>query len=724
MASTSTILELLRSLSSRGATDLIVSAGRPARVRVDGEVVPVDGVEVSARDVEGFLDGHVSEPAARGFREAGDLDVAVALDGGERFRVSFLRERGRLGLVARVVPSGVLGIEQLGLPPDVAKLAEARRGLVLVTGPADSGKSTTLAALLNHVNAHFARHIVTVEDPIEFVHEDRKSVVTQREVGSDTESFRTSLRHVLRQSPDALFIGEVRDAETVQVAISAVLTGHLVVTTVHTPDVAGTVERLINLFPDQARDQVAADLALALVGVVSQRLVRRKEGPGRVVACEVLVATPRVRHLVRQREPQELRAVMAESASDGMQTFTRSLVDLCREGEISPEAGASAATDPEEFLLAVQGVETGIETLRARPTGDAGSKINIRNLLRAAVRHGASDLILTAQKPPVLRIDGALKELNLPPLDSDATRRLLFSVLDPAQRLRLESDREIDFALSLGGLGEDDVPPRRFRVNGFYQKGAIASVLRLVPGTLPTADALHIPGSVLELALERQGLFLVTGPTGHGKSTTLAALIDSLNSRRACHVVTVEDPIEYVHESRMAVIEQREVGADTRSFAVALRRVLRQDPDVILVGELRDAETVSAALTAAETGHLVLATLHTNDAAQTIDRMIDLFPPHQQDQARGQLASALLAVTSQRLLPRKDGSGRVPAFEILKASPPARALIRENRTFQLKSVIETSGKLGMVTLDQALESLARSGAVTSEAIRPWSTETP
>ncbi|OGV63091.1 MAG: type IV pili twitching motility protein PilT [Lentisphaerae bacterium RIFOXYA12_64_32] len=346
----------------------------------------------------------------------------------------------------------------------------------------------------------------------------------------------------------------------------------------------------------------------------------------------------------------------------------------------------------------------------------------MRCLLRNTERLGASDLILTVGSPPKIRIAGDLQEFEMPTLTASDTQKLLFSVLTPAQRAQFEAEKEIDFALSVterfGDTGNDGGGDSRFRVNGFYQKGTVACALRLIPQTLPDPRKLMIPPIVMQLARRHQGLVLVTGPTGHGKSTTLACLIDEINRTRSCHVITVEDPIEFVHRNQKAVIEQREVHADTKSFATALKYVLRQDPDVILVGEMRDLETVSAALTAAETGHLVFATLHTNDCAQTVDRIIDIFPGSSQNQVRTQLAAALEAVIAQRLLPRKGAEDqRVAAFEIMLGTMAVRAQIREERTHQLAATIETSAKDGMVTMDKALLNLYTANLISRETVK-------
>jgi twitching motility protein PilT len=325
-------------------------------------------------------------------------------------------------------------------------------------------------------------------------------------------------------------------------------------------------------------------------------------------------------------------------------------------------------------------------------------------LLHTVVQLGASDLHLKAGSPPIVRVDGELRPLEAPELKAEDVRHALESLTDAAQRQAFDSTWELDFSYQLA----EEV---RFRVNAARERSRTSLSLRLIPLSVPDLDSLGLPPICSSLAMKRRGLVLVTGPTGSGKSTTLAAMIDHLNHAEARRIVTIEDPIEYLYRDDRCVITQRELGTDTRSFALAARQSLRQDPDVLLVGEMRDAETIAACLTAAETGHLVLSTLHTNSGPQTIDRIVDVFPPHQQGQIRMQLSLTLEAVLAQLLLPRADRPGRVAAMEVMLATPAIRNLIREGKTHQMASVIQTGAQFGMQTMDQSLTTLVRSGQV-------------
>lgn len=334
--------------------------------------------------------------------------------------------------------------------------------------------------------------------------------------------------------------------------------------------------------------------------------------------------------------------------------------------------------------------------------------MDLADLLKHAVEYGASDLHLTASRPPMVRINGQLIPSGFKDdLGPDDTKALVYSILTDDQKAKFEEDHELDLSIGIPGIS-------RFRVNVFMQRGCVAGVFRTIGENIPTCDDLGLPEPIRQLALLPRGLVCVTGPTGCGKSTTLAAMINLINQEKDAHIVTIEDPIEFLHPHIRSTINQRELGSDTYSYPKALKSVLREDPNVVLVGEMRDLETIAAALTLAETGHLVLSTLHTQDAAQTVDRIIDVFPPYQQEQIRVMLASTLKGVVSQVLLPRADGQGRVAARELLIVTPAISALIREGKTHQIYTAIQTGASHGMCTMEKSLAELHQAGWVTDE----------
>ena len=380
-----------------------------------------------------------------------------------------------------------------------------------------------------------------------------------------------------------------------------------------------------------------------------------------------------------------------------------------------PPAGAAPLTSapPAGAPLSVHDLDEPVSSRRAAPDLPGvtmrGIHPSLVHALDDLVARGGSDLHIAAGAPPLIRVDGELRPVtDAQPWSAEQVHQILASAMTDRQAVTFTKEWELDFAISPRG-------DNRFRVNYYHDRGALAAAFRLIPTEIKTLKQLGVPSVVSKFATLPRGLVLVTGPTGSGKSTTLAALIDLVNRSRADHIVTVEDPIEFVHKNHRSLVNQREVGADTHSFADALKRVLRQDPDVILIGELRDLETVSTALTAAETGHLVFATLHTQSAAQTIDRIIDVFPPHQQGQVRSQLALTLQGVVCQTLLPRAAGGGRVIATEIMMTTGAIANLIREGKTYQITSALQAGRESGMHTMDQHLADLVNSGVATYEA---------
>ncbi len=724
------ITDLLQYAMNSAASDFFATANKYPSFRRSGQV-QVEGDEVlTAAQIDKFRKECISAKGEEEYKRRGSYDAAYTLATGERFRLNFLDSLSGPAFVARpVYPGEALFFEELGLPADaLQEMCSTKSGIIIVVGSTGSGKSTTLAAMVNYINNHYRKHIITIEDPIEFLHNDINCLVTQRELNSSTTSFSDALRAAMRESPDVIVIGEMRDMDTVQVAVSAAMTGHLVITTVHTGDTVQAIERVVDLYPEELRDQIASDLGGALIGVIGQRLMPRADNQGMFPALEIMVGTPTVRKLVGERSYRALSEALNRGSNNGMQTFTRAIFRLFKEGYITHDTAMEMVSNKDELQLLLSGMESGADTFASRYGSSEDAEdpdiqvIDMSKLLRTAVKSGASDMLLSAGAPPMLRIHGELRPMDLPVLGGIDTQRLLSSILNPYQKVTFEEKREVDLALSISLVMNKEtnaVENYRFRINGFHQRGTVAVVARVIVSKIPKPEDLHLPPQIMQLCTKQQGLILITGPTGSGKSTSLASMIDNINSTRPEHIITIEDPIEYVHYTKMALVEQREVGSDTLSFSNALKYALREDPDVILVGEMRDTETIGAALTAAETGHLVFGTLHTNSAPQTIDRIIDSFPSHQQNQIKLQLSSVLLGVISQRLLPTIDGNGRVAAFEIMVGTPPVQALIREGKTAMLVSQLETGAKDGMITMQKSLEILYEDGMISYEEMQSY-----
>ena len=701
-----------------GYSDFLAAAGKNPSYRLRGEMIHERNAVCSDEEISAFRRQVLSPEMEDIYLKTGSVDASYSLNH-SRFRINFYDTLSGSAMAVRPIHSGnTLFFETLNLPEKLREICEAPRGMILIAGTTGCGKSTTMATMINHINQYKAKHILTLEDPIEFLHEDVNSYLSQREINTDTGSFSTALRSAMRENPDVIVIGEMRDMETMQTAINAALTGHLVISTVHTADTVLAVERIINMFPENLRKQAATDLGLSLNAIIAQRLVPSVDGSGLLPAVEILTATPTVRKLIGEMDYSSLEDVLHQNSGFGMMQFNRALFQLYKQGKITLTSAKEASSSKEELELLVKGMESGADTFRNRygdPADEAQKDlmVDMRRLLRTALQNKASDLHLSCGVSPVLRIHGTLRKMELPPLTRMDIQRLLYSILNQHQRVELEEKKELDFALSVtlnrnNSLEEQN--STRFRVNAFYQRGSLGVVCRVVNTVIPSPQDLTLPPQLVRMAFKQQGLILITGPTGSGKSTTLASLINQINLHTAKHIITLEDPIEFVHENVNSVIEQRELHEDTLSFSTALR----QDPDVIMVGEMRDKETMAAVLTAAETGHLVFATIHTNNAPQTIDRIVDSFPTDQQNQIRLQLAGVLLGVLSQRLLPRIDGAGRVAAFELMTGTPPVLSLVRDGKTHQLQSVIETSHKDGMCTLEKSLENLYLQGLITED----------
>ena len=378
--------------------------------------------------------------------------------------------------------------------------------------------------------------------------------------------------------------------------------------------------------------------------------------------------------------------------------------------QVIPQAPTDGTTS-----VAPSASEPSISATDPAAVTTTGMEVRIENLLEECVRLKASDLHIQVGLPPVLRVDGALIPVaGYNALDEAVVEHLVFATLEEDQKQILIKDKEFDYSFSFGDLG-------RFRVNAFHEKGNLAAAFRLIPNEITSITDLGLPPIIESFADYPRGLVLVTGPTGSGKSTTLAGLVDKINHEKTAHIITIEDPIEFTHKSIRSVVVQREVHYDTYSFSAALRSALREDPDVVLIGEMRDLETISAAITIAETGHLVFATLHTNSAAQSIDRMIDVFPPHQQPQVRSQLSNILMAICCQRLVPA-IGGGRVAAAEIMIANPAVRSVIREGKTHQLDTIIQTGADQGMQTMDRTLVKLIQTGVITYDNAREFAVD--
>lgn len=652
------ITEILNLMPDLKASDLFITANKNPMFKINSNIEISENIgAITENKICDFRSSLLSEEQKKTYLNHGNVDAPYTTDKGFRFRINFFMSNSRSELVARRLPFWNLKFNELNIPLGVEKYCNFSSGLILVCGAAGSGKTTTLSAMLDYINENYKYHISTIEDPIEYVHNDKKSLVSQREIGTDVSDFTTALNNVLRISPNVIIVGEIRNIESIEAAISAAMSGHLVISSMYTGNTIQCLQRLSSSFSRPGTNRILLDLSLCLRGIISQRLVLKQDKSESIPAFEMLNVTPSISKYIATGAISDIEEVMRAESEEGSITFDRYLAEMKNSGSITFEEGYKAATNKDEYSLIVSGMETGVKNIKEKDatTNPFDRKIDIKVLLEAAVFNKASDLIITVGSRPAIRINGTMQYLGVGVFDFQDTKRLFFSILSSSQRAFFEENREIDLSLSVKiDLAQKSGDLYRFRVNGFFQKGNIAVAIRLIPKDIPDPHSLRLPSALLGVINKPSGLILITGPTGHGKSTTIASLIDLINRTRSAHIISIEDPIEYVHVNKKSIVEQREVFSDTNCYASGLKYVLRQNPDIIMIGEMRDRETIATALTAAETGHLVLSTLHTGSSYLSVDRIIDSFPNDQQNQIRTQLAGTLLCVTCQRLIPTAE----------------------------------------------------------------------
>ncbi len=625
-------------------------------------------------------------------------------------------------------------------------MLDSPHGIIYLTGPTGSGKTTTLYMVLDEM-AKRSVNISTIEDPVE------KNIkkINQTQVNNTAGlTFEVGLRALLRQDPDIIMVGETRDSETASISVRSAITGHLVFSTLHTNDAASSIVRLIDMgvepylvansmvgtvaqrlmrriCPECGQEVEATEEECRLLGAAPGTKIKKAHGctqcnftgySGRIAVHEILTVDSTVRKMITDGasmdEIQDYAVrhqgmhLLRDSAVEKVLQQVTTIEELRKVAYYSDEPAAPQIVQMTEILPPVAA------QVKEDPFADVGAAtVHVEDIILRARESGCSDIHITAAKPLMIRINGALQETKEQYSKAQITAMLL-EMCDADQRAQLAAGNDLDFAVQTRD-------GNRQRVNIFRDMGALAATIRLLNSHIPTLESLGLPMVLGEIVKQPRGLILVTGPTGSGKSTTLAAMIDSINATRPDHIITIEDPVEYVYEKKQSLIHQREVGRDVTSFAAALRSALREDPDIILVGEMRDYETISAALTAAETGHLVLSTLHTTGAAQTIDRIIDACPNGSQNQVRTQLAGVLNAVVTQCLIPKIEG-GRIAATEILIGTDAVANMIRENKCHQMNTAMQAGAALGMHTLNRDLMSLVQRGVISMEQARKYTND--
>ena len=675
-----------------------------------------------------------------------ECNFAIAPPGIGRFRVSAFVQQAAVGCVIRLINAKIPTFEELDLPPILKEVVLSKRGLVIVVGGTGSGKSTSLAAMVGYRNEKTRGHIVTIEDPVEYVHPHKGCVITHREVGVDTDSWHAALKNTLRQAPDVILIGEIRDRETMEYGIQFAETGHLVLATLHANSSNQALDRIINFFPDERREQLLMDLSLNIRALISQRLIPREAGAGRIAAMEIMLNSPLIQDLIFKGEVAEIKEVMSRSNRLGMKTFDQALFELYETGFISYEDALRNADSKNELRLRIK-----LESKREQKNLDDGGALQHRRGRGGPQSvNPAKDQLPASDSRRGSTLGGHGRRGHRAPPDAqhqaavqaDGGEEGLGPVLH-LQRAHQDQDRGPDPPGQQAGADPGDGAPDRLRADDARaarvlpaRAGDRLRDLRARPRALPRQrlHAARLPGhgdalhhrrhaaarsrsgcrTILhELVMLKRGLILMVGATGSGKSTTLAAMINYRNENSSDHIVTIEDPIEFLHTNKRSIVNQREVGLDTKSYARALRGVVRAAPDVILIGEIRDQESMEAAINLAGTGHLVLATLHANNCAETLDRIINMFPREQHKQIFLDLSQYLRAILAQRLVMGKD-SRRVAAVEVMINTPHIGTLVKKGDVVAIKEAISASGERGIQSFDVALHELFKQGRIDLE----------
>ncbi len=719
------IAELLAFSVKNKASDLHLSAGLPPMIRVDGDVRRINIPALDHKQVHALVYDIMSDKQRRDYEEFLEVDFSFEIPSLARFRVNAFNQNRGAGAVFRTIPSEVLTLEDLACPPLFREVIQQPQGLILVTGPTGSGKSTTLAAMIDYINKNEYGHILTVEDPIEFVHTSQKCLINQREVHRDTHGFNEALRSALREDPDIILVGELRDLETIRLALTAAETGHLVFGTLHTSSAAKTIDRIIDVpgrrKADGAFDVVRVAARGDLAGAAEEGRRRPYRGMGnhgwhpghpqpdpRGQGGADVLGHPD-RPAVRHDDPGPAPAGPGQAQPDHPQPGPR-----VRQGQapVRVRRGSNgAACAVRRRTRAVSSTDRFLVLPHWEPAvNTTATTIDFTSFLKLMAHQRASDLFITAGMPPAMKVNGKISPITQTPLTPQQSRDLVLNVMTPAQREEFEKTHECNFAIGLSGVG-------RFRVSCFYQRNQVGMVLRRIETRIPTVEELSLPPIIKTLAMTKRGIILFVGATGTGKSTSLAAMIGYRNQNSTGHIITIEDPIEFVHKHEGCIITQREVGIDTDSWEAALKNTLRQAPDVIMIGEVRTREGMDHAIAFAETGHLVLCTLHANNANQAMDRIVNFFPEDRRNQLLMDLSLNLKGVVAQQLVPSPDGRSRKVAMEILLGTPLVQDYIRDGEIHKLKEVMKDSVQLGMKTFDQSLFELYQAGEISYEDVR-------
>ncbi|MEQ8220930.1 MAG: PilT/PilU family type 4a pilus ATPase, partial [Candidatus Eremiobacterota bacterium] len=730
--------ECLKKVIAVGATELHLTTGEKPNIRFWGELQPMDMPVLKEVLSDVLIAQMLSDEEKKEIEEHMHVDFMYNFADHDRktrrFRGNAYYHRTGLNIIMKLMPDKIPSIKDLGLPEIVSAFGRFEQGLVLVTGGSGSGKTTTLHALLDLVNSERHAHIITIEDPIEFIHIPKKSIIRQRQIDLHTKSYLKALKASISEDPDVILISELRDPETIELAMVAAETGCLVLSSMNTLSCASTIERIIDSFPPEQSLQTGAMLSESLKAIVTQQLLTSRARSIRYPAVEILTGCTPLKSLIREQKIFQINSLIETNRSIGMQSMDSSILSLLKDKLITDEVAMEAATDKnnvKNFKASKSGsaIQEAISVLKKDrcaalgiitdpPVNNQGKIIKaslspdytLKDLFKVMVLEKASDLHITVGLPPKMRLKGEIAELYLPAVSEEKSWELLSGIFSKKQMEIFSREWDLDFTYEVSNIA-------RFRCNMLREQNGVGAIFRIIPPEIPSMEILGLPEVLKKIACYRQGLVIITGPAGSGKTTTMACLLDYINSTRSANILTIEEPLEFIHKNKKSRIFHREIGIHAAGFREAVRAARKESVDIIMIGEMMEKDTIMEALLAADMGNLVLGIMHTTGVTRTVEKIIETFSGSMQGQIRSMLCNSLKAIVAQQLITTMDGTWRCAVIEVAINNQRLANVIRDGKTKMIDSVLHSSREEGMQSLDLALMQLVRDTKIDEETAR-------
>lgn len=729
----------LKKVIALGANELHLSTGQKPNIRFWRELQPVDMPVLKEGMSDVLIAQILSEEEKKEIEQNMHVDFMYNFTDDDRhfhrFRANAYYHRAGLNIVMKIMPDKIPSIKDLGLPEIVSAFGRFEQGLVLITGGSGCGKTTTLHALLDLINSERHAHIITIEDPIEFIHKPKNSIIRQRQIDLHTKNYLRALKASISEDPDVILINELRDPETIELAMVAAETGCLVLSSMNTLSCASTIERIIDSFPQEQSIQTGAMLSESLKAVVTQQLLTSRARSIRYPAVEILTGCIPLKSLIREQKIFQINSLIETNRSIGMQSMDSSVLSLLKNNLITQEVAMEAAVDKNTVKNFIKddkikpGQQETVSILKKdrcaalgiiiEPPMNYSGKIiksnlswdyTLKDLFKIMVQEKASDLHITVGLPPKMRLKGEIVELYLPAVSEEKSWELLSGIFLKKQMDIFTREWDLDFTYEVSNIA-------RFRCNMLREHNGVGAIFRIIPPEIPSMEILGLPDILKTIASYRQGLVVITGPTGSGKTTTMACLLDYINSNRSANILTVEDPLEFIHKNKKSHIFHREIGIHAASFREAVRAARKESVDVIMIGEMMDKDTLMEAILAADMGNLVLGIMHTTGVTRTVEKIIETFSGKMQGQIKSMLCNSLKSIVAQQLIPTMDGTWRCAVVEVAINNQRLTNVIRDGKTKMIDSIIHSSRDEGMQSVDLALMQLVRDSKIDEETAR-------